>query len=166
LVQWRVDKTIIAGVPHGVIVIVGNDQFDALAEIERWDGNGEENSPYIIEGFDFDLGGTNGKCIDISDTTVHFIIRNCSFTGATGAGGAGIYLDNVTNCEVSGNILYNNYIGMWINAEDATILGNDIDVWSPVGYGMIFQSTKNSLISGNLIEGGDIGIYLSDLDYC
>lgn len=144
--------TVVAGTPHGPIAISGNDVFKTTAEAESWAGEGSESDPYIIEDYDFDIGGTDVNGIDISDTTVHFIIRNCSFTGATAVGRAGIWLENVTNCEVSNNVLFTNYIGMYLECENARIIGNDIDLdaWSK---GIAANYLQNSIISGNEING-------------
>ncbi|MFW9886433.1 MAG: nitrous oxide reductase family maturation protein NosD, partial [Candidatus Thorarchaeota archaeon] len=161
-----IEDAMVAGVPHGIIVINGNDEFKLMAEAETWPGGGYEASPYIIEGFDFDLGGTNGRCIDISDTTIHFTIRNCSFTGATGVGGTGIYLWNVTNFIVSNNTFYNNYNGMVIQGDNVngTIVDNEVDATG--GYSGIYAwGLGNSLISANAINGGSTGLDLGGLDH-
>ncbi|MFX0107049.1 MAG: nitrous oxide reductase family maturation protein NosD [Candidatus Hodarchaeota archaeon] len=164
-IEQVVEHTMLAGIPHGPIFIDGNDQFTAIAEGEEWAGNGSESSPYIIEGFDFDLGGTNGKAIEIRDTTVHFIIRDCSFTGATGSGGSGIYLFNVANCEISDNLLYNNYNGLNLDADNATIVNNDIDAIA-MGSGIYIGGMKNSLVSENTVNGGYVGFSFWGLDQC
>ena len=159
-------RSVVAGTPHGPITIAGNDEFKAMAGVETWDGDGSKESPFIIEGYDIDLGGTNGNCIDIMDTTAHFVIRYCSLTGATASGRAGVYLSNVTNCEVYDNVLYANKYGMIIYANNATILDNDIDAGTSTGAGLVASTMENSRISGNTVTGGDVGINLGVLDHC
>ncbi|MHA2160006.1 MAG: right-handed parallel beta-helix repeat-containing protein [Candidatus Thorarchaeota archaeon] len=144
---------ILAGTPHGSIVIIGDGDFKIIAEAESWEGDGSEETPYIIEGFDFDRGGTDGNCIDITDTTAHFVIRNCSFTGATATDRAGISLVNVTNCEVSDNFFFTNYNGMYLDCNNARILNNEFEVnaWTS---GISALSLNNSIVSGNTVDGG------------
>jgi parallel beta-helix repeat protein len=163
-IDRKLVDSVVAGTPHGPIVISGDGEFKLAVEAESWDGQGSESDPYIIENFDFDLGGTNGRCIDISDTTVHFIIRDCTLTGASGFGGVGIYLYNVTNCEVSENILFNNYVGIYFDADNATIVNNEI--LSTESSGIYSSSTMYSLISGNTINGGHVGLNLWYAESC
>jgi parallel beta-helix repeat protein len=164
-IERALEDTTVAGIPHGTIVINGNDEFKLMVEAESWPGNGDEASPYIIEGFDFDLGGTSANAIYIADTTVHFIIRNCSFTGAIAPAGTGIRFWNVTNCEVSNNTLYDNYIGIVFYGENASIVDNEIDPVSG-NIGIETVQMKNSVISGNTFTGGMIGLSLWGLDQC
>ena len=162
-IERELVNKVVAGTPHGPIAITGNDVFKTTAESESWDGDGSEGDPYIIEDFDFDLGGTNGKCIDIQDTTVHFIIRDCTFTGASLMGGMGIRMYNVTNCEVSGNIMYDNYYATYLNADNATIVNNE--VLSTVSVGFYLFGAENSIISENTIHGGQNGLVLDGLKH-
>ncbi|MHA2355951.1 MAG: NosD domain-containing protein [Candidatus Thorarchaeota archaeon] len=164
-IERALEDTTVAGIPHGTIVINGDGEFKLMVEAESWPGNGDEESPYIIEGFDFDLGGTSGNAIYIADTTVHFIIRNCSFTGAIAPAGTGIRLWNVSNCEVSNNTLYDNYVGMLIRGNNSAIVGNTIDPVSG-NIGIETNDLRNSVISENTMNGGMIGLSLFGLDQC
>ena len=65
VVPTGIENPVVSGSPHGSITIDGNGDFKLIAEAESWDGDGSEETPYIIEGFDFDRGGTDGSCIDI-----------------------------------------------------------------------------------------------------
>jgi parallel beta-helix repeat protein len=163
--EHALERTLVSGVLHIPIVIFGDGGFKAQAELEGWLGNGDESSPYIIEGFDIDLGGSNGRCIEITDTSVHFIIRNCSLTDASSSGGIGIRLWNVSNYEVSNNILYNNYIGMVLNGNNASIVDNDFDAGSG-NYGINTDGLGNAVISGNTFTGGLVSLGLTGLDQC
>lgn len=142
---------LVAGTPHSSITIHGNGEFEIMAEAESWDGEGIESSPYIIQGFDFDIGGSAGTCIEITDTTCHFIIKDCSMQGADP--GYGIYFSNVTNCEISNNTLFMNNIGMSISANNISIVNNNIDATSWT-FGMYIAHMENSRVSGNSINGG------------
>jgi len=161
--EMKFVDTVVAGTPHGPITITGDGEFKTTAESESWAGEGSESEPYIIEDFDFDLGGTNGRCIDIQDTTAHFIIRDCTFTGASLTGGVGIYLFNITNGEISENILYDNHNGMYINADNSTIVRNEVLSTGSIGF---WASMENSIISENTIHGGQTGLVLSGLVQC
>lgn len=77
-------------------------------------GNGTFNSPYIIENITIDSQG-NGDCIEIYNSNVTFIIRNCTLynTNPTFEGiNVGIELVNVNNGHLINNTLYNNSIGI------------------------------------------------------
>ena len=163
--EHAMERALVSGVLHIPIVILGDGGFKAQAEVEGWPGNGDESSPYIIEGFDIDLGGSNGRCIEIADTAVHFIIRNCSLTDASSSGGIGIRLWNVSNYEVSNNILYNNHVGMQLNGNNASIVDNDFDAGSG-SIGISIDSMRNSVISGNTFTGGQTGLNLISLNQC
>jgi len=85
-------------------------------------GSGTSSDPYIIENKIIDGGGTT-DCIRITDTTKHFIIRNCELYN----GDYGIFLDNVTNGQVVNNSIYNmGYSGILIyqGSNHITILNN------------------------------------------
>jgi len=99
----------IAGTPHAPIFIDGDANFSDTASAEGWSGNGSEGDPYIIDGLTIDRGGSAGDCISISNTRVNFTISNCNLTGASVNPGAGIYLDNVTHGEITGNLIHNNF---------------------------------------------------------
>ncbi|MHA2353514.1 MAG: right-handed parallel beta-helix repeat-containing protein, partial [Candidatus Thorarchaeota archaeon] len=162
--EIEIMDTVVAGTPHGPIDISGDDQFKSIAEGESWPGNGSESDPYIIEDFDIDLGGTNGRCIYIRHTTAHFIIRNCTFTGASIFPGTGVNLLNVTSFEISENIFFDNQFGMSITGDSATIVNNE--VLSTVNVGFYLNGLENSSISHNTIHGGQTGLLLEGLQHC
>ncbi|MFX1417189.1 MAG: right-handed parallel beta-helix repeat-containing protein, partial [Promethearchaeota archaeon] len=121
------------GIPHGPIAIDGDANLADSALLEGWPGDGSPENPYIIDGLAIDLDGNSGSCVSISNTHVSFIIRNCSFTGASGEElwhgfGAGIFLRDVTNGELAKNILYGNRfgIGLWLS-ESNTVANNTCD---------------------------------------
>jgi parallel beta-helix repeat protein len=163
-IDRKLVDTVVAGTPHGPIDITGDDQFKTIAEGESWPGDGSESDPYIIEDFDIDLGGTNGRCIYIRHTTVHFIIRDCTFTGASLAVGTGVNLNNVTNCEISGNIIFDNYYGLVIIGDNATVVNNE--VLSTTAVGVYLSGLTNSVISGNTINGSMTGLILEGVIQC
>ncbi len=162
--EMKLLEIVVAGTPHGPIDINGDDQFKSVAESESWPGNGSESDPYIIEDFDIDLGGTNGRCIYIRNTVSHFIIRDCTFTGASLSDGTGVNLWNVTNCEISENIFFDNYYSMSFLGDNGTVVNNE--VLSSVSVGFYLSSQENSSISDNTIHGGQTGLILEGLQQC
>ncbi|MFX1603227.1 MAG: nitrous oxide reductase family maturation protein NosD [Promethearchaeota archaeon] len=129
--------------PHGAIAIDGDANFRDTALLYGWPGDGSPESPYIIDGLDIDLGFEWGPCIDIRNTRVNFIIRNCKLTSAGDSfgyysGGGGISLGNVRHGELVDNIVDSNAPGIFLE-----------------------DSTSNSLVN-NTCNSDDIGIYL----YC
>ncbi|MHA1936657.1 MAG: hypothetical protein ACW97O_00430, partial [Candidatus Thorarchaeota archaeon] len=108
---------LVTGTPHDPIVIDGDASFSDTALLEGWPGDGSPENPYIIDGFDIDLGGAIGHCISIYNTRVSFTISNCNLTGASNLGwaiGAGISLENVTDGELVNNTCNSNVWGIFL----------------------------------------------------
>ncbi len=61
--------------PHPPIRINGNDDFTAANGVTS--GNGTENNPYIIEGWDIDISDAANSGITIKHTNKYFIIQGC-----------------------------------------------------------------------------------------
>ena len=80
------------------ISIDGNTEWATTAGTEPWcNGSGIWSDPYIIENVTID-GQNSGNCIDIRNSDVYFIIRNCTvYNSGTGLDDAGIYLAIVKN---------------------------------------------------------------------
>ncbi|MHA2071247.1 MAG: hypothetical protein ACW985_05620, partial [Candidatus Thorarchaeota archaeon] len=85
----------IAAVPHDPIVIIGDANFSDTASAEGWSGDGSLGSPYIIENLEIILGPSPTAAISITDTRVHFIIRECYLTGPLATPSYGVHLENV-----------------------------------------------------------------------
>ncbi len=135
-------STSVTGIPHVPIAVDGDTNFSVTALLEGWFGNGTLGNPYIIEDFDIDRGGAPGHCISISNTRVHFIIRNCNLIGANVDPGSGIYLNNVTNGQLINNTTTNNHNGIYL-----------------------YQSNSNTLVNNTSAGNSDIGIQLEDSDF-
>lgn len=155
----------IAFVDHVPIKINGNQEFNDTATLESWEGNGTATNPYIIESFLIDRDGDDGHCIDISNTDVHFIIRDCNLIKASASARAGISLTNVINGVISNNTFSENFNGIFLNgAGYATIENNRIDAMlQNLGIGAV--SLNNSVITGNEVNGSIGGLVLSDAMY-
>ncbi len=144
-------------VDHDPITIDGNSAFHDFADAESLDGDGNESDPYIIQWFQIDLDGEDGHCVDISNTDIHFVIKECNFTGAKQTSRAGIHLDNVTNCEVLNNTFFTNYDGINCVGEYISIVNNTID-GGGTHSGIFSLGLNHSVISGNNITDVTMGI--------
>ena len=147
---------------HIPILIDNNTHFENQASTEDWPGNGTLENPYIIKNLLIDRGGNDGFCIEIYNTTVHFIIRNCSLHGATKNNGAGIYLKNVTNGQLIRNDCTNNFRGIALeNSTNITISSNNCSINTEEG--IYLNSSVENTLSDNICEnGGSYGIYFHE----
>jgi parallel beta-helix repeat protein len=160
-----------ASVAHGVIAINGNSEFATMAATEGWKGDGTISNPYFISGYDIDA--TGHSCgISIGNSTVYFVISNCSVNGASeygidlgtvqhalithvsshSNGGVGIRLhDTSSNNVVKRNSLSSNYFG-------GIILDNYCD------NNLISYNNCSDPTVPNPILGTSAGIFLNN--YC
>jgi len=159
------------GAPHAPIHISGNDDFASQAANESWPGDGTEQNPYIIAGYEIDANGGT-YCIWIENTDVWFIVRDCKVWNATNTAsepyGTGIYLYNVShgtlaNNNCSGNSKYGIYLGSSSN----NTLTNNIcfaNSWSggiSLASGIFLASSNsNHIRNNNCSSNSDNGIYL------
>ncbi|MFX1369988.1 MAG: hypothetical protein ACFFAY_15450, partial [Promethearchaeota archaeon] len=90
LVHQTEPTSALSYVPHGSIVISGDDAFSDMAAAEEWDGDGSPEDPFLIQGYEIEDDET---LILIQNTRYHFRILDCNLTYAAAA----IYLTNVTN---------------------------------------------------------------------
>ena len=163
----------------------GGDYTWLEAVLELWCiGSGTFNDPYIIENVTIN-GGNSETCLEIRNSNVYFIIKNCSFYNS-GWNDAGIRLYYVNNgklinnncsdnahygiflsefCDnntISGNIVNNNREGIWLNNEcnDNILLENNM---SNNDHGILLEGNcNNNIVSGNNASNNDNGIILYD----
>ncbi len=104
---------------------------------------GENVSATIVDG------GGSGNVFTIDENNVSiasFTIRN----SGTILGNAGLRLDNVNLCSISGNSVRDNFAGIWLEeSSENLILANDIA--ANVDDGIVFNYSHNNTISGNHI---------------
>jgi len=145
--------------PHDNIVIFGNDEFTSTALVESWTGNGSESGPYIIEGYEF---STTDVCLSITNTSSHFIIRNCSFTRIVGDNlNIGIELANLTNGVVTNCSFVDIAYGVLIKfSENCTLVNSTYtgSRWFAVNAWLC----EDLEIEDNIVIGGLLGINLSE----
>lgn len=143
--------------PRSHIHIDGDEDFTGQANTEGWPGNGTEEDPYIIEGYEIsDWGYLNGYCIYIGYTTVHFILRNNLLRDAMGDSNweyrsSGIALSNVVNGVVENNIAHDNHnngIRLY-ESSYVSVIGNHV---YDNGDGILLEHSHNITISENTGE--------------
>ncbi|MFX1286061.1 MAG: right-handed parallel beta-helix repeat-containing protein [Promethearchaeota archaeon] len=168
---------------HSPIWIEGNAHFITLAKVNNWPGNGTPSSPILICNLNI-TGPFENNLINIQDTNIHFRISNCFFC----LGQDGIYFGNVTNGQLSNNIITkNNVRGIDIlHSGRITLFNNTVNNnhWegihlsdsfnnhlfnNTISYnqreGISLSNSFNNLLSTNIINNnGDDGITLSNSD--
>jgi len=176
-------------ISHNPIYINGNENF--TSENGVISGNGTENNPYVIEGWEIDASTANG--IKIINTTAFFIIRNCSISHGRNNYHDGIVLSNVINGKIIDNKIFDNFDGVTVTVygisghssqnqiSDNIIFDNvrgvDLSIFTNNNTisRNLFKNNTNSAIeisssSGNLIVGNTIlnhnrGIYIVGFPY-
>jgi len=109
------------GLPHDPIVIMSD------ADFEGWPGSGIPGDPYRIQNYSIEVETAGQSCIDISNTRVHFIVTQCSLTGATLVSNtSGITLDNVRNANLDNNTFLFGTYGVSIQNSSLTRVINNI----------------------------------------
>ena len=152
--------------PHDPILIEGDADFAAQAEAEGWPGNGTPSNPYIIEGYEIDLGGGEGSCIWIQDTRASFIVRGCLLHGAntsTYYKAAGICLWNVSEGVIANNTCTGNLEGILLYGSSYSVVQGNNCTANRNGIRLAWNCTNNTL-SHNLCKDNDNGIYLYKAD--
>ncbi|NPA75875.1 MAG: hypothetical protein GXO25_07355 [Euryarchaeota archaeon] len=149
----------------GVIRINNNTDFATQAAANNWPGNGSATNPYIISGYVIDAKGA-GNVIYIGNTTVHFVIENCTLFNASRENypyymGAGISLYSVTNASIFNNTLTANLdagIDM-LYTSNSSISNNNINSNQDGGM-MILESENNTVTNNNITNNSRCGIVL------
>ncbi len=104
---------------------------DADFALQGWPGSGTQIDPFRIENLIFNPLQFHDDCIKVHNTTVHFIIQNCTFlTSMTDGSGwwyAGIILDKTTNAIIRNNTFSSQYGIELHNANWNQILNNTLD---------------------------------------
>ena len=148
----------VAGIPHAPIAIDGDANFTLTASNEGWDGNGSSQNPFIIDGLEIDRGGAGAHCISINNTRVNFTISNCSVMN-TVSPGFGIYLYNVTYCQLTNNDVSNCYLGIRLTDCSSNVLLNN--TCNNNQYGIyIYTSNSIFIVNNTCLNNINSGIYL------
>jgi parallel beta-helix repeat protein len=170
------------------LVINGNLGWESLADSQSWCyGLGIKYAPYIIENieiehtdYDYFTRGLE-PCLEIDNSNVYFIIKDCIFHGAgrlpiqkedgswiIGYGGNGIMIRNVSNGLIINNICYDNVQNNGIEILDYS---NNIIVKNNTCFGngdcgvyIGAYCENNIIIENNIGSNGDRGIGISRSD--
>ncbi|MBY9000635.1 MAG: right-handed parallel beta-helix repeat-containing protein [Candidatus Heimdallarchaeota archaeon] len=164
-------------VPSEKIVIHSDDDFEALG----LSGSGTEADPYLIENLEI-MPGTFYNNIEITNTTKHFIIRNChlknGFIGISIIDAAegtvqilenliegnqkyAIWLENTNDAYIAKNILGpDTLIGVRLeNCSSVTITENICD--DNGGAGIIYANSDHITVTKNTVKNNEyIGIQI------
>ncbi|WP_164997849.1 right-handed parallel beta-helix repeat-containing protein [Methanolobus psychrotolerans] len=106
------------------------------------------------------INSSSGNDVFYIDNTSHVTISGFNITGA-GDGMAGIYLASVYSCNISGNLIYNNYFGIYLeNSTDNILTGNIINSSGWDGISLYSSSENNTMIDNIISYTGCDGIYL------
>ncbi|MFX0022090.1 MAG: NosD domain-containing protein [Candidatus Hermodarchaeota archaeon] len=144
------------------------------AALQPWcSGSGTELDPFIIEDLTIN-GASLQSCITIKDSSMYFVIRNCTvYNSGSGSFFAGIVLDHTSNGHlINNNCSNNNGAGILLrgssqfNIIEANNIENNKD-----GEIFLFGNSSNNIIKGNLLNdnsesGNEYGIKLfEDCNY-
>lgn len=125
-------------------------------------GNGTWGDPYIIENITID--GNGGPSIDIKNSNVPFIIRNCTFINYT-LGVYAIRLLNVNNSLLFKNNLSDIYAGLWLEDSNNNTISKNNFTTNPqlINHGHLItlkNSNYNNISTNFLNNTGNKGISL------
>jgi len=144
---------------HGPILINGNVQFSTTATSEGWAGNGTTGNPYIIENYN--ITDSSSNLIEILNTNVSFIIRNCFLDCVNGIN-HGIYLQGTENAVVLNNDIQSASTGilMQTSSNFNDITGNSLS--NCINYGIRLETSSNNTLSGNYFVESTKGLSLDN----
>ncbi|MGY5876759.1 MAG: right-handed parallel beta-helix repeat-containing protein, partial [Candidatus Thorarchaeota archaeon] len=148
---------------HSAIRIENDTDFLNQATTESWPGDGSEDTPFIIEGWN--ITADLGIGISISNTRYHFIIQDCLVTIDNGYSYYGINLFNATNgaileCEIFHCL--SGIRGQWVN--NLTIEG--CTVYDCSSHGIFIIETNNYNVSQCTVYNTSRGILLEESIEC
>lgn len=144
--------------PHDPILIDGNEDFAAQAAAEGWPGDGTKDDPYVIEGLEIDLEKKGKGAIDVRNTDVHFVVRDCYLHNGgqnwlnSAAQGYGVIARNVRNMRVERTIAVECFEGIWLKeTADSVLHYNDVSRNS--GHGISFEKSHRNIVEYNICRG-------------
>jgi len=130
-------------------------------------GNGQFETPWIIENYVINASGYATHGIHIQNTEAHFILRNCTITN-TDPGYSGIFFHNVTNCNMIGNYINHNAGGgVVLNYRCTYITLSNNKACHNLGTGIFINgnSDNNIITDNNVSYNGVHGIYLANSEH-
>ncbi len=143
----------------GIIVIWGDRDFRAY----NFPGRGTADDPYLIEDYIIETSSARG--IYITDTTKHFVIRNCEIK----AGNTAIYVSNTAEgtASIINNICSDNaFNGIYVIDSPSSLIKDNICNNNRKENGINIIESPNSIISMNTCKNNtgqnDNGINLGN----
>ncbi|MCU0799564.1 MAG: right-handed parallel beta-helix repeat-containing protein, partial [Candidatus Thermoplasmatota archaeon] len=134
------------------------------ASANGWSGNGAIMDPFIIEDLNMS-GNTGGACLYLGNTTLHVIIRNCTFARSgfvaeTYGEGTGITVFSASNVTIMGcNASYCVIGFQMIESDNVNIRDSDL-TWNYM-YGIHLLGADRTRVEGCNVEWNDFGIYVA-----
>jgi parallel beta-helix repeat protein len=157
-------------IQHDPIVINSDSDFETY----DFEGSGTQEEPYIIEGYEIEATGSVDRGIEITSTTVYFIIQNCYITSddtgifirdvaedtskiilnectGTSGWGVGIGIQYMNGCQVENNTCSNFSAGIHVNAvTDFLIRFNTAT--DNARNGINIRYSDNNSVTHNILE--------------
>nr|KXH73952.1 MAG: hypothetical protein AM325_13350 [Candidatus Thorarchaeota archaeon SMTZ1-45] len=144
---------------HDPIVIISDSDF----EMQGWPGNGSENNPYLIEDLEIKSSQTVEACIQVSYTSVYFIIRNCTLTYETLNSGYykpdGIILHLVSNARIENCTITNLSKGIHLHFVENSMINWNSLRFNRIGT-VIYESTDCNITENFIAYNTEIGVFL------
>jgi len=163
--------------PHDPIYIYSDEDFTYANGVTG--GNGTENDPFIIEGWEIN---TTEEAIHIEYTAAYFLIDNCLLQGASyginfraiavgsvfdciiSSNYFGIYISSSTNITLRNNTLYDNDYNMYIYGSEINQYHHDIDTSNTVnGKPVYYLINEHDIVIDENYNIGFLGL-ISCLD--
>ncbi|KXH70482.1 MAG: hypothetical protein AM326_04360 [Candidatus Thorarchaeota archaeon SMTZ-45] len=140
------------GTPHAPIDIDDNTDFVT----QGWPGNGTVEDPYVIAGLNINATATGGVAINITNTDVHFFIKDCWLTANSTSV---IELNSIAHGRVKNNTILQSSRGVVaLHSEDLTIFDNLFYEFSWAGVYM--EDCSLSSLRGNNCTTCFIGLHI------
>lgn len=137
-------------VQHDPIVINGNYDFRS----QDWPGSGTVDDPFIIESLNIT---DTAVCINITETTFHFEIRNCFISCQAVSPFHGLLLRDVENGRVQDCKISRHYNGICVaSSSDCKFVNNTVYDNSHCGISIVSSSScsmSNNSVFENACEG-------------
>ncbi len=144
-------------VDHDVIAIDGNNDLLSQAAGEGWEGTGTEADPIVISGYRI---VDNRHMFRIINTNLFFEFRDNLLDGINGDW-CGLYLANVTNGNVSNNIVRNSAIALhMLQIYNCTLESNVLYDNYYDGIVLELPCIGNNVVQNHIYDNAECGIIL------
>ncbi len=145
--------------PHEPIQIASDMGFENCDAVRS--GSGASDNPYIIS--DWDISASSSHGISISNTSDHFIIKDCEINNG-GSQYNGIVLSDVMNGKILSNEITSNSAGIFLQYTNSAVI-KDNTVQNNDMYGISLQYSNDNVIHGNTVQGsGDTALAIQESD--